>query len=99
MEEMIGLMKIQIPEIIKSYDEGYLLYFHSKELKGISVNSVDYESAKILNVGDKYIQYSVDFDIPCKKNFFIIYIISNKIVDENNNIILISSENRTVDLE
>lgn len=72
--------------------KAYILYYHGEELKGISEHEVEYNAASKLNINDIYLRYSINANYPCKDQFCMTYRVTDKIIDENENIILIARE-------
>lgn len=59
---------------------------------------IEYNIAKELHVNDNYMKYSIDLNVPCKDQFVMLYKVLDKIIDEEENIILIL-ERHNIDLE
>ncbi|WP_026893781.1 hypothetical protein [Clostridiisalibacter paucivorans] len=96
-KDIANLIKNSIEDIYNKSDTAIMLFYHN-DIGGISNHEIEYNIAEKLKIGDTYIRYSINERVPCKNDFIMCYQVVEKIIDENNNIILIVHEKNNVDV-
>lgn len=89
----------QYLDIYKEGSNNAYLLSKTSEYGGIQTTCIDYDIARNISKDEIYMEYSINLQYHNKDQFLMPYIIIEKIVDKNGNIILIGEKQDSVSLK
>lgn len=98
MERIIKvIIKANIEKFYNECNKGFLCYIHNDN-KGTSIYEISKDIAEKLKVGEIYTKYNIDSRVPIKNNVVYAYKVLEKIIDENNNTIIITQNSEIIEV-
>lgn len=91
------LVKRCADDLYQAHGQAFHLYFHS-ELEGVTSTEIPKYVAETIRIGESLMDYSINRNISIKQNFVRAFKVIDKIIDENENIIVVTEKNETIDV-